>query len=70
VARAALTASSAGEPVSVSVIGACVSFDGGPGSGGRPDDGGDLHDRSPATVRRTTGVAARRRVIWGAAGGR
>src|SRR5215218_7822016 len=31
VARAALTASSAGVPVSVSVIGACVSFDGDPG---------------------------------------
>src|SRR5687768_8496464 len=45
VARAALTASSAGVPVSVSVIGACVSFDGGPWSGGRPEDGGDLHDR-------------------------
>ena len=45
VARAALTASSAGEPVSVSVIGACVSFDGGPWSGGRPENGGDLRDR-------------------------
>jgi predicted branched-subunit amino acid permease len=32
-------------PVSVSVIGACVSFDGGPASGGRLEDGDDLRDR-------------------------
>src|SRR4051812_39391827 len=40
VARAALTASSAGEPVSVSDIVACVSFDGDPAP--RPRSGGDL----------------------------
>src|ERR671920_2526731 len=57
VARAAVTASSAGEPVSVSDIVACVSFGGGPGRGGRmaaaPARSGCLplyggaHDRPP-----------------------
>src|SRR3954464_6631884 len=44
VARAAVTASSAGEPVSVSDIGRCVSFHGNP-PGGRPGDSGDLRNR-------------------------
>ncbi len=63
VASAALMASSAGVPVSVSVIGACVSFDGGPGPAVGLRTAATCAIGSPATVRRATRGAAGRRVI-------
>jgi hypothetical protein len=47
VARAALTASSAGEPVSVSDMGACVSFDKGDPAAGAARGGGPLPGHLP-----------------------